>query len=613
MKRIILMCLLITLTIPIPLLAGVIGPARIRFAEGEIMFRTPDAAEWLPASVNTPLDEGDTIWCPNGSRAEIQLPDGSNVRLDGGSELNLIANEDAFIHLHLASGRLYLRTASNTAKDSLQIDADDTTVLPDARTRLRIDLLPNNQEDVAIFKGSAYVEGNGSRTKVRAGELIALEEGHNEILPLNPPDSWESWNVARDRAQSRSARADSYLPDELKNYSAELDSNGTWTRVPEYGMVWRPSVIGYVDWAPYRSGRWIWRGNDYVWISYETWGWVPYHFGRWAFISGSGWCWVPPLRGDVYWGPGFVGWYNTGSIVGWTPLAPGEIFFGYGHYGRHSVNVAKTTITTRTNIVYRNRHVRGGLTVLPHNDFLRGRTATQPRAGSTSVSVSISVGSPRIKPLRETRMPIVRQTPPKVAPPRIYHQDSRELRQRFQRITRQPGTQQRYQQPAPVVTAPTAPVVAPTAVQQKKLIHPVSVPTEKKTVITPPARDNAPPREVEHQRVTVPQAAPRSAPPAHRDPPQRSEGQQRATSPVTTPQVTAPQRGVKQPRPEQRSSSPVISAPQVTTPQSGGQQSRPVPAVRDQKQKKVWKVTTPEEGKEKDGREQEHKGREKKK
>lgn len=540
MKRIILICLLIIITIPAWSFAGVIGPARIRLADGDIMFRTPDSAEWLPASVNTPLDEGDAIWCPEGTRAEIQLTDGTLVRLDGNSQLDMIANEDGFTHLHLASGRLYLRTAQNSARNSLQIDADDTTVLPDARTRLRIDMLPNSQEDVSIFKGSAYVEGGGNRTKVRAGEHIALEDGHSELLSLNPPDSWEYWNTERDRTQSRSARLDSNLPDELKNHSAELDANGTWVRVPDYGMVWRPTVVVSDDWAPYRSGRWIWRGSDYVWISYESWGWVPYHFGRWAVLAGFGWCWVPPLRGDVYWGPGYVGWYRTGSHIGWTPLAPGEIFYGYGHYGRHSVNVTNTTINT-TSIVYRNRNVRGGLTVLPHNDFLKGRIAAQHPSRNVSVPVSVSVGSPRIQPQRETRMPIVKQTPPRVIPPRIEHQDNRELRQRFQRITPQTDPQRRQQQTAPVAAAPAAQRPQSVPVPEKRTGHPVATPQ-------PPPATHA-------------------TPPAHSDP------QQRVTSPAPTPQTTTPQRGAQQPRPE--------------------------PVRRELRQKKVWKVTTPEEGKEK--------------
>lgn len=449
MKRIIITALSIILAIPFYAVAGVIEPARITLVDGDIMFRTPDAVEWLPASVNTPLDEGDAIWCPDGAKAEIQIPDGSIVRLDGNSRLNLLANEEKFIHLNLASGRLYLKTSPFSRENSLQIDADDTTVLPFARTRLRLDMLPNGQEDVSIFKGSAYVEGNGSRTRVRAGEHIALEEGHSELLMLNAPDSWESWNMGRDRVQSNAAKAESNLPDELRSYSGELESNGRWVRVPEYGMVWRPVVILSDDWAPYRSGRWIWRGDDYVWISSESWGWAPYHYGRWTVISNLGWCWIPPVRGDVYWGPGYVGWFRTDTHVGWAPLAPGEIYYGYGYHGRQSVNISATTVNINS-VDYRNRHLRGGLTVLHQNDFLKGRVTTSQPA--MNLSIPVSVGSPRIHPVKEIRLPAVKQTPPKQVSPVTEHQNNSELRQRFPRVTPEPDSrQQHHQQAAPAI------------------------------------------------------------------------------------------------------------------------------------------------------------------
>jgi hypothetical protein len=431
--KIFILIMAVVFTIPGFSTAALINPARINLIDGDVMFRTPDSDEWLHASVNTPLDEGDALWAPEGSKTEVQLGDGSIVRLDEGSQLDLLAIENGFTHLHLASGKLYLRSSKNAGKNSLQIDADDTTILPDARTRLRIDILPDSQEDVAIFKGSAYVEGNGSRTKVRAGEHIALEEGHSELLPLNSPDSWEMWNSERDKVQSRAASAESNLPDELHAFSGELDSHGSWERVPEYGMVWRPTVVISDNWAPYQSGRWIWKGNDYVWISYESWGWAPYHYGRWAVVSGFGWCWVQPVRGDIYWGPGYVGWYRTESHVGWTPLAPGETFYGHRNYGRHSVNVANNSVSSAT-IVYKNRNAHGGFSLLLQNDFLNGRAQFQKPPNNTAVSISVSLGSPRIQPIRETRMPIVRHTPPRVVPAIIKHQDRNSLKTRFPRL-----------------------------------------------------------------------------------------------------------------------------------------------------------------------------------
>ena len=550
MKRIILLFLVAVLAIPALSIAGIIGPARVLLVDGDVMFHSPDAEDWLPAAVNTPLDESDALWTPAGSRTEIQLADGTVVRLDGGSQLDLIAVEDGFTHLHLASGRLYLRTSPNVGKNSLQIDADDTTVLPEARSRLRIDILPNSQEDVSIFKGSAYVEGNGNRTMVRAGEHIALEEGHSELLQLNPPDNWENWNSQRDRSQSRAATAESNLPDELRSFSGELDSNGRWVSVPEYGMVWRPTVIMSDDWAPYQSGRWIWKGDDYVWISYENWGWAPYHYGRWTVVSDFGWCWVPPVRGDVYWGPGYVGWYRTGTHVGWTPLAPGETYYGHRNYGRHSVNISNSTVNTAT-VVYKNRVARGGFSVLPQNDFLRGRSVFQKPSESRAVSMSVSLGSPRIQPVRETRMPIIKQTPPRFAPPAIQHHDNSELRARFPRLA--PDVEkQRRPQPSVVTTVPAAPTVinrptAPSTSRQNNEGHP-----PQPSLNQPERRDQLP----------LPGQADKHASPS-----------------ASTRHGEVPGQGIK---------------------------------PREVKQKKVWKVTTTGQGSEKDLKEnenKEHKGR----
>ena len=551
MKQILMIVLIAFLTIPSLALAGVISPARVRLVDGDVTFRTPDSEEWLPATVNTPLDEGDALWAPAGSRSEVQLADGTVVRIDGGTQLDLIAIEDNFTHLHLASGRLYLRTSPNAGNNSLQIDADDTTILPEARTRLRVDLLTNNEEDVALFKGSAYVEGNGSRTKVRAGELIALEEGHNEILPLNAPDSWEIWNSERDRSQSRVNSGESNLPDELQSYSGELDSHGRWATVPEYGMVWRPTVILSDDWAPYRSGRWIWKGDDYVWISYESWGWAPYHYGRWAIVAGFGWCWVPPARGDIYWGPGYVGWYRTEHHVGWTPLAPGENFYGRRYYGRHSVNIENTHVNT-VSINYKNRNARGGFSLLLQNDFLRGRAVFQAPTKASSVSVAVSVGSPRIKPLPETRMPIIKQTPPRVVPPTAVNQhDNRELRERFPRVAPS-AEKQRHAQPPAASAVPTTPaaIIKPTAPAPSRQSN------DGHTRTAPPQTYTNQP--VRAEQPTVASQSNRNAPPAV---------------------------------------------------QRQGEASRQDKMPREREQRKVWRVTTTDQGNDKKGREKENKER----
>ena len=59
MNRIILLSFSILLVIQTYAFAAVIEPARLSLVYGDVMFITPDADDWEPASVNTPFSEGD--------------------------------------------------------------------------------------------------------------------------------------------------------------------------------------------------------------------------------------------------------------------------------------------------------------------------------------------------------------------------------------------------------------------------------------------------------------------------------------------------------------------------------------------------------------------------
>ena len=168
--------------------------------------------------------------------------------------------------------------------------------------------------------------------KINTGDKMVFSQytKHPLLARIDPLDQWEQWNRRREQefGPSPSGIATVYLPDELGAYSSDFERNGKWVYEQEYGYIWTPTVIIAKDWSPYRVGRWVWMRGDYVWISYEPWGWAPYHYGRWAFVNNRGWCWVPPARSDVYWGPGSVGWIHTPTYISWVPLAPREIYYG---------------------------------------------------------------------------------------------------------------------------------------------------------------------------------------------------------------------------------------------------------------------------------------------
>jgi hypothetical protein len=288
---------------------------RISLAEGDVQIKTEDTGDWVPASINLPLSQGDQIWVPEAGRTELRLRDGTALRLDEKSALDILTIDKNSFQFYLPEGRSYINVRG--LKDSvLQIDTPLTSIRSYERSTFRIDVSADGLTDITVYSGVVYAETKEGQTQVDAGSVLSIGvEGYGELYALASPDEWEKWNQDRDRRYIVQALPSRYLPDELDIYSGELAENGTWVSDNEYGYVWTPTVVVSSDWAPYKVGRWIWRGGDYLWVSYEPWGWVPHHYGRWVFIRARGWCWVPPKRGEVYWGPGFVGWVQTTTYV----------------------------------------------------------------------------------------------------------------------------------------------------------------------------------------------------------------------------------------------------------------------------------------------------------
>src|SRR3990172_5777318 len=395
--------------------AELLGAMRVRLVEGDVQVKIAETGEWAPDSVNMPLVEGDELWVPEESLSAIQTNNGAYVRLDGNTALQVLRVDRNSFQFSLPQGRAYV--LNNALRPSvLQFDTPDTSIRTFGKSTFRIDI-PDGETDVLVFRGSVTAENAGGTTKVRAGSMLVLgSDGYAELSPLPPPDGWQEWNERRDRVALARGEGYRHLPDELRVYSSDLDENGRWVNVPEYGYVWTPTVVVTGDWAPYRHGRWVWRGGDYVWVGYEPWGWAPYHYGRWAFAVNIGWLWVPPARGDVFWAPGYVGWVRTGDHVAWVPLAPREVYYGRGNYGRYSTNITNVNITqVRVTNVYRNVNVTNSITVVNQTTFVTGRPSSVDRNVVGNVREdfakrrNIVVGSPPIKPVETSYVPVVRQ------------------------------------------------------------------------------------------------------------------------------------------------------------------------------------------------------------
>lgn len=410
-----------------------LGHMHISLLEGDVQIYTEDTSDWVPASINMPMKDGDRIWVPIGGRLELRLRDGTAIRLDEKTGLDILTLEKDAYQFYLADGRVYVNFRG-VRGTFLQIDTPMSSIRVHERAIFRIDILDSRHTEISVYEGSLYAENKDGRIRVDPDRTLALREGSpTGIYPLGPPDEWERWNQNRNRIYSDRRTPSSYLPEELQPYSSDFEDHGRWVYVRGYGYVWTPTIIVSTGWAPYRIGRWVWIRGDYVWVSYEPWGWIPYHYGRWMYVAPFGWCWVPPTKGAVYWGPGFVGWIRTPTYISWVPLAPGEIYYGYGYYGPYSVNITHMNVRTLNveRVVYRNVRVQNAVTIIHHDTFVHGRHVEITVRENPFLRERIHIGRPDIKPEKPTAMPMIREIPqPQKPPEKINEIKVREIREK---------------------------------------------------------------------------------------------------------------------------------------------------------------------------------------
>ncbi|MBE0428204.1 MAG: FecR domain-containing protein, partial [Nitrospirae bacterium] len=417
MKKVVMVFIMsvICLTTCVSAFAGVIGSARISLTEGDVLIQTEDTGnEWIAASINFPLIPGDKIWVPENGRSEIQFLGGSYIRADNNTALDITNlsrdSEGNITQLAVIQGRTYINYNGSYGSNSVfQVDTPLVSAIAYSSAIFDVSVYKDGYTEVTVIKGPVFVEGQYGNTKVNTGDMLSVSAyKYAGLSPGRLNDGWLIWNTSRDSLIAKTGTSIKYLPSSLYDYSADFDRYGYWVHTPDYGYVWSPRIT-INTWAPYRDGRWIWRNNDYVWVSYERWGWVPYHYGRWGFSVGIGWFWVPPAVHDVFWGPGFVAWINMPTYISWVPLAPGEIYYGHGHYGRHSVNITKVNVTNiNVTNVYLNSKVAHAVTVVHHDNFAKGIhvKVTNAPANPFLAGSKLSAGRPSIKQINHSPLPL---------------------------------------------------------------------------------------------------------------------------------------------------------------------------------------------------------------
>ena len=405
--------------------------ARLGYTHGAVSFQPAGTDDWVDAVVNRPLTTGDKLWSASGSRVELHLGSAA-IRLGSTTGFSFLNLTDNTTQIRLTEGTLNIRVRRLDDDDTFEIDTPNLafTVLRPGNYKINV----NEGGDttlVVVRDGQGEATGAGQAYTIHpreVGTFTGTDELDADVESWeNNDDDFDVWSAQRDARMDHSASSQ-YVSTDVIGYE-DLDDNGGWRPVPEYGNIWFPRTA-VVGWAPYRYGHWAYVAPwGYTWVDDAPWGFAPFHYGRWVTVGGV-WGWVPaPPRpvavvGVVYvrpvYAPALVAWvggphfavgigvgggggFAAGVSVGWFPLGPREVFVPSYPVSRayvSNVNVSNTTVNTtvvnnyyNTTVINRNTTVNNTNVTVNQQHYMNqgvpgAVSATTPQAFTSAQSVS---------------------------------------------------------------------------------------------------------------------------------------------------------------------------------------------------------------------------------
>jgi hypothetical protein len=474
--------------------------ARLAFIRGDVSFVPAGENDWVQAQLNRPLITGDKLWTDRNSRTELEIGS-STIRMDQNTSFDFLNLDDKTAQVELTQGTLNLRVRRLYDNQTYEIDTPTLAFVVNRVGEYRVTVEADGRATtVSVFHGGGdtYGEGN-ARFRVEEGQSVTFNDAQLQNYQSNSlaqPDDFDNFIRERDRRWDN-AKSRQYVSEDVIGYE-DLDDNGDWSDVPEYGHVWYPTTVS-VGWSPYHNGHWGWVGAyGWSWVDDEPWGFAPSHYGRWAYIDNRwGWCpgridvrpvYAPALVAFVGGGVGVSIGFGSGP-VGWFPLGYNDVYypsyrvsrgyfgsvnnFGggnttiinnyYGDYSRGNVNYGQ--------INYANRNVAGAITAVPaaafvsarpvagaaiavnRETFANGRVSGFAAVAPTRASIAPAAAARAMPPATAISRPIVAAT----APPA----PMASFAQRQTMLQKNPGQPLRENQlHAPAVAAATGPGAA---------------------------------------------------------------------------------------------------------------------------------------------------------
>jgi FecR protein len=296
----------VLVTVAVFLLASVpafsdseVRAVRLSFVEGGVQVTHGSSRDFEKAMINLPITQGTRLRTSEDGRAEVELEDGSTIRLAPNSsiefpELVLRESGGKASTIEIGKGVVYVDFAGEKNEEfTLQFGKEKLSLAHSARMRITVS---EEGASVAVFKGDIQIEGPSNTLalkKNQTGNFDFANDDHATLVKDIEQEPLDAWDKQQSDYHLRYASNSyqSYLP--YSYGTADLAYYGNFFSAPGYGMLWQPYFVG-VGWDPFMDGAWAFNpGWGFGWVSSYPWGWTPYHYGTWVFLPAYGWVWQP--------------------------------------------------------------------------------------------------------------------------------------------------------------------------------------------------------------------------------------------------------------------------------------------------------------------------------
>ena len=287
---------------------------RISYVEGEV--RLDNGHGYESVTMNVPVTEHSWLQTSSDGWAEVQLEDGSLVRLAPDTviaftELGRLSSGGTITTVDLDQGEAEFKVTKHDDSD-FQVTVRNKTIVLKHSGSFRVTSTNADPMEIVVWKGEVAIHDpdSGSDVAVNKNETFVLDATDPSRYALDKgaeADGLDQWSKQRDDYLSTYASAGrNYTQSPYQYGASDLNYYGQYYDVPEYGNVWQPNGVG-IGWDPFSNGYWSYSpGFGYTWVSSYPWGWMPYRYGRWVFVGGRGWCWAPG---------GWSRWYSRPRIA----------------------------------------------------------------------------------------------------------------------------------------------------------------------------------------------------------------------------------------------------------------------------------------------------------